>query len=117
VPPGSISRDEFVLLGQLAGILEIRPESGESRRTHLYPRQRYELWQSVRSFNRKWRSYLRGLDLTYIKQLRDGYNRYYVLEKECATRSARLARQHFRRLEALTPEQLLERFPLLPAPV
>jgi hypothetical protein len=61
-------------------------------------------------FNRRWQSYLCALDL------RDGYNRYYLLEKECAMRSARLARQGFRRLAPITTDELFALFPLLPVP-
>ena len=71
---------------------------------------------SIDRFNKRWLNYVHTLDLTRINELRDGYNRYYLLEKECAMRSARLARQHFRRLEPMTREAVLDRFPLLPVP-
>lgn len=75
-----------------------------------------DLGESLERFNQRWRQFVPSLDLTEINQLRDGYNRYYVLEKECAVRSARLARQGFQRLEPVTHEHLLEAMPFLPVP-
>jgi hypothetical protein len=54
--------------------------------------------------------------LNQVNDLRDGYNRYYVLEKECAVRSFRLARQGFCPLEPLTVEDITALFPLLHVP-
>ena len=59
---------------------------------------------------------LEETDLTEVNALREGYNRYYLLEKECAVRSARLARQGFRRLEPVTLEELAALLPPLPVP-
>ena len=56
------------------------------------------------------------LDLSGINELRDGYNRYYVLEKEFAVRSARVARHGFVPLEPVTSGVLFELLPLLPVP-
>jgi hypothetical protein len=75
-----------------------------------------ELAASIDAFNRRWQMYLSTLDLTAVNELREGYNRYYVLEKECALRSARLARQGFHKLEPLTAAELAERLPPLPVP-
>jgi hypothetical protein len=75
-----------------------------------------ELRASLERFNRRWLAYLDEVDLGPVNELREGYNRYYVLEKECALRSARLARAGFRRLEPLTAEELVARLPPLPVP-
>ena len=75
-----------------------------------------ELRESIRRFNRRWREFLGELDLRRINVLRDGYNRYYVLEKECALRSPRLARQGFRPLEPVAPQDLEALLPPLPEP-
>lgn len=75
-----------------------------------------ELHESLERFNQRWRTFLTSVDLTAVNELRDGYNRYYVLEKECAVRSARIARQGFTPLGALTTDDLATRFPLLPVP-
>lgn len=75
-----------------------------------------ELNESLGQFNKHWRKYLANVDLASVNELRDGYNRYYVLEKECAVRSARVARQGFVRMDPLTIEELSAEFPLLPVP-
>ena len=75
-----------------------------------------ELAESVERFNRRWRAYLDALDLMPVNAARDGYNRWYVLEKECALRSARLARQGFRPLTPLTLEAVEAALPPLPVP-
>jgi hypothetical protein len=75
-----------------------------------------ELRESMERFNHRWRAFLASIDLTALNELRDGYNRYFILEKECAVRSPRLAREGFVRLEPLTVADLLARLPLLPVP-
>ena len=75
-----------------------------------------ELQESLEHSNERWQAYLAAVDLSAINELRDGYNRYYVLEKECAVRSARVARQGFTRLSPLTAADLFAHFPLLPVP-
>ena len=75
-----------------------------------------ELRDSIELFNRRWESYLPTVDLAPVNERRDGYNRYYLLEKECALRSPRLARQGFVRLEPLTTADLFAALPLLPVP-
>lgn len=75
-----------------------------------------ELNESIERFNRRWQTFLPTVDLTRVNALRDGYNRYYLLEKECALRSPRLARQGYRRLEPLTLEELAALLPPLPVP-
>jgi hypothetical protein len=75
-----------------------------------------ELAESAERFNRRWRAYLDAVDLGPVNAARDGYNRWYVLEKECALRSARLARQGFRPLAPLTLEAVVAALPPLPVP-
>ncbi len=74
------------------------------------------LTESIGRFNNRWHAFLPTVDLTPVNALREGYNRYYLLEKECAVRSPRLARQGFHRLEPLTREQLAALLPPLPIP-
>jgi hypothetical protein len=74
------------------------------------------LANSIERFNARWMTYLSGLDLGPINELRQAYNRYYLLEKECAVRSVRLARQGFQRLDPLTTEDLFRLLPPLPVP-
>jgi hypothetical protein len=75
-----------------------------------------ELVQSITRFNSRWFAFLPTVDLTSVNALRDGYNRYYLLEKECAIRSPRLARQGYRPLEPLTTADLAALLPGLPVP-
>jgi hypothetical protein len=51
-----------------------------------------------------------------LNELRDGYNRYYLLEKECAIRSVALARRGFTPLPPLTLDDLAVLLPPLPVP-
>lgn len=75
-----------------------------------------ELCDRIEQFNHRWEAYLRWVDRTAVNELREGYNRYYLLEKECALRSARLARQGFRRLQPLTVDELARLLPPLRLP-
>lgn len=74
------------------------------------------LKESLERFNRAWRDYLQQVDLNRVNELREGYNRWYLLEKECALRSPRLARLGFHPLEPFTLDELTRRLPLLPVP-
>jgi hypothetical protein len=75
-----------------------------------------ELRESIERFNGRWPAFLQTIDLTPVNKLREGYNRYYLLEKECAVRSASVARQGFRKLEPVTNNDLLTWLPVLPVP-
>lgn len=72
-----------------------------------------DLRASVRRFNRRWQAFLAAVDLQPINAVREGYNRYYLIEKECAVRSPRLARLGYQPLPLLDVQQLLDAFPLL----
>ena len=74
------------------------------------------LEKSVVRFNRRWTHYLGRLNLDPTNQLIDQYNRYYVLEKECAMGSWRLALRHFSPVPLLTTEKFLQDHPCLPVP-
>ncbi len=75
-----------------------------------------DLCDSLERFNRRWLDHLAKVDLTLVNELREDYNRYYLLEKECALRSPVLARVGFRRLESLTLDELTALVPVLPVP-
>ena len=94
--------------------LRIPPPPTRSQR--ILRRALCELIESLERFNRRWRQFLDAVDLRPINELRDGYNRYYVLEKEFAVRSARVARHGFVPLAPLTAAALFELLPLLPVP-
>jgi hypothetical protein len=102
------------LLAALASPLRAPVEPTASPR--VLRRALRELHESLERFNERWRTFLANVDLTAVNELRDGYNRYYVLEKECAVRSARIARQGFTPLQPLTVDELEAQFPLLPVP-
>jgi hypothetical protein len=75
-----------------------------------------ELRESLEFFNRRWQPFLEEVDLTWVNELRDGYNRYYVIEKECVVRLPSLARQGFEPLAPATPAEVAAVLPLLPVP-
>jgi predicted kinase len=99
---------------QLSPRLRATIEATDSVRT--LRRALQELCESLERFNERWRVFLPRVELIALNQLRDDYNRYYVLEKECAVRSARVARQGFLRLEPFAIDDLSAEFPLLPVP-
>lgn len=98
----------------LAPRLRIPPAARPTAR--VLHRALAELCGSIERFNRHWHKEVNEIDLQAINEIRDGYNRYYVLEKECAVGSARLARQGFLRLPPVTTADLLEQFPPLKVP-
>jgi hypothetical protein len=75
-----------------------------------------ELRDAIERFNQRWQTYIAELDLQHVNEVRDRYNRFYLLEKECALGSIRLARQGFQRLNPLEPDDILRVLPLLPVP-
>jgi hypothetical protein len=75
-----------------------------------------ELGESAERFNRRWAEFVRGLDLGDLNAQRAAYNRYYVLEKECAVRSPHIARQGYVPLGPLSADDLLALLPPLPVP-
>jgi hypothetical protein len=99
---------------ELAPALRVPVAATASRRAHR--RALLELRESLERFNRRWREYLGKVDRRHVNELRDGYNRYYVLEKECLLRSPRLAREGFERLGPLTADELAALLPPLPVP-
>jgi hypothetical protein len=99
---------------ELAPRLKMPVEPTTSQRALL--RALEELRDSMLRFNRRWEEFLPTVDLSRVNHLRDGYNRYFLLEKECAVRSVRLARQGFVRLEPVTVADLATTFPLLLVP-
>src|SRR5262249_13847271 len=87
------------LHGDLPPKLRVVPAPTSSPR--VLRRAAVVLQCSIWRFNERWSAFLAELDLAPLNKQRDGYNRYYVLEKECALRSPRLAREGFRQLRPL----------------
>lgn len=102
-------------LAALASVLRAPVQPTTSARA--LRRALHELHESLQRFNQRWQGFLASVDLTSINELREDYNRYYVLEKECAVRSARVARQGFVPLPPFTLDDLASQFPLLPVPL
>jgi hypothetical protein len=92
--------------------LPVRP----TRSSWKHGRALWDLLESITRFNRRCQDFVTSADLGQVNGLRADYNRYYVVEKECAVRSSALARQGFSRLEPLTPCDLLSMLPPLPMP-
>ncbi|HWY87948.1 MAG TPA: hypothetical protein VNX28_14550 [Gemmataceae bacterium] len=94
--------------------LRLPPAPSASRR--ILGRALAELLGAIVRFNDHWQDFIAGLDLRSANLLRDRYNQFYVLEKECALGSSLLARQGFQRLNPLGPEDFLKILPILPVP-
>ncbi|HKI34974.1 MAG TPA: hypothetical protein VKA46_24170 [Gemmataceae bacterium] len=75
-----------------------------------------DLTESLERFNNRWLPFVRGLDFTALNAERADYNRYYLLEKECAVRSPHIARAGYKPLDPLTADDVLAVFPPLPIP-
>jgi hypothetical protein len=75
-----------------------------------------DLCRALEAFNVVWRRHLAELDLAEVNREREGYNRWYVLEKECALRSPALARRGFTPLPPATPAEVAALLPELPVP-
>lgn len=71
---------------------------------------------SVSRFNTRWQKFLDEVDLTRVNELREGYNEFYVFEKECAGASPKVARLGFEPLEPATTRDLRDLFPLIRLP-
>lgn len=95
---------------------QLRCELSSTKSAPMLRQALAELILSIENFNRRWSRHVCSLDFGDINKLREGYNRFYVLEKECAVRSGQLARQGFRPLEMLESEHILTVLPLLGVP-
>jgi hypothetical protein len=75
-----------------------------------------EFADAATRFNARWARFLPTIDLSTANDLRDKYNRYYLVEKECVVRSPQVARRGFTSLQPLTVDDLYRAFPLLLVP-
>ncbi|MFO0944540.1 MAG: hypothetical protein U1D30_01135 [Planctomycetota bacterium] len=73
-----------------------------------------DLSESLDRFNQRWLRFVQTVDVERANRLIEGYNRYYLFEKECAFRSPRIAALGYQPLELISPDRLLQVFPLLP---
>ena len=110
--------DDFAYLKQLMREwspklrIPIRPTTTERPVT----RALMELRDSFERFNRRWTKLVTEIDLSRINLLRENYNRYYVLEKECAIWSSDIAVNGFTPISPATHDELFAEFPLLRIP-
>ncbi|MFL5242372.1 MAG: hypothetical protein ACJ8FY_09715 [Gemmataceae bacterium] len=116
--PWLTNEEQVRVLSDLEAQLQPRlagpaPASSSPR---LIRRALAELVDSLERFNRRWREHVEAIDMTSVNQRRDDYNRNYLLEKECAVRSAHAARQGFHPLPPLTIDDLRKLLPELPVP-
>lgn len=75
-----------------------------------------EVRDAIERFNERWLDFTARLNLDHVNEVRERYNRYYLLEKECALGSSRVARAGFQRLNPLGPHDFLKFIPLLQVP-
>ncbi len=103
-------------LQELRAMIEPLPEISDQPAfaARLCRRLLLELRDEIERFNRRWRDFLIQIDLTPINRVRADYNRYYLLEKECAVRSIRLASKGYWPLQMVSVAELEARWPLLP---
>lgn len=81
------------------------------------PRLEYRRWnRDLETFNSFWLKTVESTDLAPVNRRREAYNRWYLLEKECALGSARLALAGYQPLVPLTSADVLARYPALPVP-
>jgi hypothetical protein len=102
------------LMGELQPHLRLPPAPTASSRA--LGRALTEVREAIERFNQRWHAFIADLDLRHVNEMRDRYNRYYLLEKECALGSSRVARQGFQMLSPVGPEDFLKIMPLLPVP-
>jgi hypothetical protein len=74
------------------------------------------LADSFAHFNRRWTEYVERLDFGPINLVRERYNQFYLIEKECAVRSVKTAQKGFARLAPLGSADFYRELPLLMIP-
>lgn len=75
-----------------------------------------ELIVAFERFNKRWEECAAEFNLNHVNALRDGYNKYYVIEKSCAFDSDRIGAEGFEELEHATAACILKERPPLPVP-
>lgn len=75
-----------------------------------------ELLEAIDLFDARWTRWLAKADLSAVNKAREDYNRFYLLEKECAVGNPRVARVGFAKLAPATLADLQQLFPLLMRP-
>lgn len=75
-----------------------------------------ELIEAMELFNGRWERWLAEVDLTAVNKAREDYNRWYLIEKECALGSVAIARREFKPLPPVTRTEVEKELPLLTLP-
>lgn len=113
--PEEHERNELICLhDELKPRLRLPLEPTTSRRVLRNATQ--DLVEAMARFNAGWTKWIAKLDLRPVNQARDAYNRYYLLEKECAFGAAAIARRDYQQLEPITLDDVARKFPLLSVP-
>ncbi len=73
-----------------------------------------QLIAAFERFNTRWSGYVAELNYDYVNNMRQQYNRWYVIEKECALQSFRTATTGFKPLPMVTVDDVTALLPLLP---
>src|SRR5580765_4399326 len=85
------NREQFqTLVGlrdELQPRLRLPPIATTNRR--VLRRALAEVQKTIGRFNQRWHEYMAQLDLQNVNEIRERYNRSYLLEKECALGSSR----------------------------
>jgi hypothetical protein len=71
---------------------------------------------AMEMFNKRCEKWLAKVDLQPANQAREAYNRFYLVEKECALGSARVAKAGFQPLPPITHVEIAQQLPLLKVP-
>jgi hypothetical protein len=116
--PWLADEDQLPLLERLRAELspKLRLPPERTRSPRALRRALRELIESLERFNARWLEHLGKIDVTVVNQLREGYNRYYLLEKSCAVRNEAVARAGFVPMAPLDLAELLQHLPPLPVP-
>lgn len=110
--------DDVELLARLHAEIgtPLRAPPAATTAVHRHRQALKGLIGSLETFNRRWVRHVPTVDLSAANRAREEYNRYYLLEKECAVGAARSARDGFRLLEPLTVSDLTAAIPPLGVP-
>jgi hypothetical protein len=92
---------------------ELRMPLEATRSAHRLRSALQELTQAMATFNQRWQKLIAEVDLAPVNEMREGYNKHYLIEKECAVGNSRIARMGFKRLDPLTMADLLRQLPPL----
>ncbi len=95
---------------------KLRSSVSPATNQHETVRAAEALISSLQKFNDRWSAFVEQLDFTEVNQVRQGYNDYYVLEKECVVISPQVAQWGFEPLEPVAQAAIWELFPLVPVP-